>query len=259
MSSQRAKDQYFTGERDLGQLKHVYRGEPALPLLGVVFTAVWLVILAIMGYRTLDALLHPATSMLPFPLWAMVVLLCAGILLLLFSARWTGKVYHNRTWRILLYEQGIVEEKRSGSHLIPMSDVRYLRHSVPYTYNTSYTDHYSIEGWDGQTITFTASIGDHSQLFEHITRQVTPSLLAQARASYQAGQDVLFDALAVNTAGIKITRTNQRVPWHEVMAVQVQSTGKVLIKRKGASFAWFHDFIPNAEVFRSLAQELLTE
>nr|MDQ2716371.1 hypothetical protein [Chloroflexota bacterium] len=143
--------------------------------------------------------------------------------------------------------------------LIRMHEIRYLRHSVPYTYNTTHTDHYSIEGGDGQVISFTSSIGDSSVLFENITRQAMPLLLTQARETSQAGKDVPFDALVMNTAGIKITRTNQVVPWHEVLAVQVQPAGKVLIKRKGARFAWFHDFIPNAEVFQRLAQEMLTK
>ena len=172
------------------------------------------------------------------------------------------------TWRrerhtIALYEQGIVEQKGRRSRVMRWPDIRFLWHHVTHTPVNGQqgppAHSYEIEGGEKLKIHLGEEIADRHDLFQKITQQATPYLLARARERLRAGLDVPFGSLTATPVGLVHYRSKQAprwLPWNELESAQMSSEGQTIIKQKGNWQSWFAGEIPNTAAFQLLVKEL---
>lgn len=246
----------------LGELRQVYRYRLQVTR-GIGIFALLAVIPAIL----VPVSTFPAILQSTLPGWAIflaILALCLLFLLVpLLLIYATFVAWRRERHTIALYEQGIVEQKGRRSQVMRWSDMRFLWHHVthaPVNGRQGPPEHsYEIEGGEKLKIHLGEEIADRHDLFQKITHQAMPYLLAQARERLQAGLDVPFGNLTATPAGLVHHRAKQesrRLPWDELESAQISSEGQTIIKQKGNWHTWFEGEIPNTEAFQRLVKEL---
>jgi hypothetical protein len=250
------------GTLQLGELRQVYRYRLQVTRAIGIF-ALLVVIPAIL----VPVVTFPGILKSSLPGWAIFLamlalcLLFLGVPLLLIYATFVS--WRRERHTIALYEQGIVEQKGRRSQVMRWPDVRFLWHHVTHTPVNGQqgppAHSYEIEGGEKLKIHLGEEIAERHDLFQKITQQTTPYLLAQARERLQAGLDVPFGSLTVTPTGLVHHRAKQaprRLPWNELESAQMSSESRTIIKQKGNWYSWFEGEIPNTETFQRLVKEL---
>jgi predicted Ser/Thr protein kinase len=225
----------------LGELQETYRQDIVSVWIGPILGALLFIPIIWLGW------------------WIYLFLVIAMILIGLVVSYVKSRV------TILLYEQGVVEQRGKKKQVIRWEEVRIFRYDITHTttptnygYVSSVSHDYIIEGPEKLKIRFARELPDSEHLFRRITQLATPPLLEQARQRLAALQEVPFDELTVSAAGImhhQKKKPERFLPWSEVEVTLIGSEGQTSIKQQGNWHTWFEGRIPNTEVFHLLARE----
>jgi len=246
----------------LGGLRQIYRYRLQVTRGIGVFALPAVVLVLLVPISTFPAILK---STLPgwaifLAIFALCLLFLPVPLLLIYA---TFVAWRRERHTIALYEQGIVEHKGRKSHVMRWPDIRFLWHHVtrtPVNGQQGSPEHsYEIEDSERLKIHLGEEIAERHDLFQKITLQATPYLLAQARERLQAGLDVPFGSLTATPTGLVHSQTKQaprRLSWDELESTQMSSDGQTIIKQRGNWYSWFEGEIPNTAAFQLLVKEL---
>ena len=246
----------------LGELRQVYRYRLQVTRGIGIFALLAVVAAILVSVSTFPDILKST-----LPGWAIFLaifalcLLFLGVPLLLIYATFVS--WRRERHTIALYEQGIVEQKGRRSQVMRWPDVRFLWHHVTHTPVNGQQGppaySYKIEGGEKLKIHLGEEIAERHDLFQKITQQATPYLLARARERLRAGLDVPFGSLTATPVGLVHDRAKQaprRLSWDELESAQMNSEGQTIIKQKDNWYTWFAGEIPNTEAFQRLVKEL---
>lgn len=236
-------------QEHLGMLQQIYKPGWFFLVLGIVLTLFLLAMLPV--------LLSVFNSI---PGWDSPLAIVLWLLLLILLIAITLNHSRERSRRILLYEQGLIDMTPSGTQVIRWDQVQYIWQraavhagpSNPVTFTP-----YRIQTINGVSLSFDASIARQDALIKNLDRHLIPSLLSQARERYQTGQEVDFDSLVLSKAGLRTKDGKKTLSWSEVASVKEADTLK--IKQQGKKLSWFDRAIPNRKVCETLLNEILAE
>jgi hypothetical protein len=161
---------------------------------------------------------------------------------------------------VYLYKGGFIRKKGGKNIPLRWDQVKELQQSVTrryrrnrYTGNTKYvgtTYVYSVRAIDGRKFVFRNALKDVENLGEHLSREITRTLLPQAIMAYHAGQTVTFGSFTVGPQGV--SNGYESLSWDGIDNMGA-SGGNIYVRAGGRSRDWAKfKSVPNAPVLIAL-------
>jgi hypothetical protein len=168
----------------------------------------------------------------------------------------------NRNRCVVAYEKGLACQDRRGLQSVRWEEIgefylsitRHLSYGIPT--GTSY--HYTVKKLGGGRLVFDNGIENVQHLGGLIGRNILPIQYKLAADVYNSGQTASFGPVAVNRAGLTVSK--KTYPWNEIEQVSVHD-GIFMVSKKGGG--WFSGAstpvasIPNLEAMLSIIDQVV--
>lgn len=168
----------------------------------------------------------------------------------------------NRSRCVVAYEKGLVYQDRHGLQPVRWEEIgefylsitRHFSYGIPT--GTSYR--YTVKKPGGGKLVFDNGIQNVQHLGGLIGRSILPIQYKLAADVYNSGQTASFGPVAVNRAGLTISK--KTYPWNEIEQVSVHD-GVFKVSKKGGG--WFSGAstpvasIPNLEAMLSIIDQVV--
>jgi len=158
------------------------------------------------------------------PLWM-------GLILVFLGSGWFFAAYHARRYRVIIHENGIVDNRWINKCKLPWEDIDGIRTS---------SERYGLPGivlgnrtiiWvvpkGGKKIRFPNALEELETFVNMIKSQIYQGLLERYRQTLQGGQPLDFGPLKLTTQEIVMSRT--KIPWDQVHDVSLER-GRLIIR-----------------------------
>ncbi|NEQ26776.1 MAG: hypothetical protein F6K28_48665 [Microcoleus sp. SIO2G3] len=208
-----------------------------------------------------------------FVIWSLMVFpsLISCLFLVGIPATFFSVYFAHRSWRrwrssqnvVLLYEHGLVDQRKPQPVILPYSDVDTLLIAITRLANvTSYV--HTIQTKDNRKIQLDEHLAQIKDLGQILQEQIAQQQLPEAIATYNQGQSVSFKQLAISPDGISMGK--QHLIWQDFdSAAVIQSRTRkhlhvfIEIKQKGQQKPWAllnQATFPNLSLFFALLSHI---
>jgi len=158
------------------------------------------------------------------PLWM-------GLILAFLGSAWFLAAYHARRYRVIIHENGIVDNRLVQKCKLPWGDIEGIRTS---------SERYGLPGimlgkrttiWvvpkQGKIFRFPSALGGLETFVNMIKSQIYQGLLERYRETLQGGQPLDFGPLKLTPQEIVMSRA--KIPWDQVRGVSLEQ-GRLIIR-----------------------------
>ncbi|MBE9180619.1 hypothetical protein IQ268_18820 [Oculatella sp. LEGE 06141] len=216
---------------------------------------------------------HKSKAKRLFVLWSLMVFpsLISCLFLVGIPATFFSVYFAHRSWRrwrspqtvVLLYQHGLVDQRKPQPVILPYADVDTLLIAVTRLANV--TSHvYTLQTKDKRKIQFDEHLAQIKDLGQILQEQVAQQQLPEAIATYNRGLPISFKQLAISPDGM--SRGRQHLSWQDFDgATVIQSRTRkhvhvfLEIKQKGQQKPWAlldQATFPNLSLFFALLNHI---